>query len=156
MDTVRNVGAVLPGHHDEWLAGRRYLGLDVPGRSRTSPIRNTHPGEVDEPRLHGSGCPVGAFGRNKTSDSDSVHRVASGPGIPASTISYATGPIACSVQHTVFGLSAHGGSVVQVRDGANGRVTADSAEADEVVARVRTATSARGGGATGAVGLAPA
>jgi hypothetical protein len=31
---IRLVGAVLAGQHDEWVEGRRYLGLDVLARAR--------------------------------------------------------------------------------------------------------------------------
>ena len=31
---IRLVGAVLPGQHDEWAEGRRYLGLDVLARAQ--------------------------------------------------------------------------------------------------------------------------
>ncbi|GAA3644289.1 hypothetical protein GCM10022236_53550 [Microlunatus ginsengisoli] len=40
---TRLVGAVLAEQHDEWAEGRRYLGLDVLTRSRTT----TRPGDPD-------------------------------------------------------------------------------------------------------------
>ena len=33
---IRVVGAALAAQHDEWIEGRRYLGLDVLNRSRAT------------------------------------------------------------------------------------------------------------------------
>jgi transposase-like protein len=46
---IRLVGAVLAEQHDEWIEGRRYLGLDVLGRSRVSLISTPATEEVTEP-----------------------------------------------------------------------------------------------------------
>jgi transposase-like protein len=46
---IRLVGAVLAEQHDEWIEGRRYLGLDVLGRSRLSVISTPTTEAVTEP-----------------------------------------------------------------------------------------------------------
>jgi putative transposase len=46
---IRLVGAVLAEQHDEWIEGRRYLGLDVLARSRVSLVPDSATEEVTEP-----------------------------------------------------------------------------------------------------------
>jgi putative transposase len=46
---IRLVGAVLAEQHDEWTEGRRYLGVDVLARSRTSPLDPATDTEVTDP-----------------------------------------------------------------------------------------------------------
>ena len=43
---IRRVGAVLAEQHDEWIEGRRYLGLDVLARSRMTLLPDTSSSEV--------------------------------------------------------------------------------------------------------------
>ena len=40
---IRLVGAVLAEQHDEWIEGRRYLGLDILARSRPTGADNADP-----------------------------------------------------------------------------------------------------------------
>jgi transposase-like protein len=47
---TRLVGAVLAEQHDEWIEGRRYLGLDVLARSQTVKTIDTTPA-ADMPEL---------------------------------------------------------------------------------------------------------
>ena len=44
---IRLVGAVLAEQHDEWIEGRRYLGLDVLARSRITVITGNTTEEAD-------------------------------------------------------------------------------------------------------------
>ena len=40
---IRLIGAVLAEQHDDWIEGRRYLGLDVLARSRMALITSDEP-----------------------------------------------------------------------------------------------------------------
>jgi transposase-like protein len=46
---IRLVGAVLAEQHDDWIEGRRYLGLDVLARSRTTPTGDQNTQEATDP-----------------------------------------------------------------------------------------------------------
>lgn len=46
---IRLVGAVLAEQYDEWIEGRRYLGLDVLARSRVTGLTNPNPPDRRNP-----------------------------------------------------------------------------------------------------------
>jgi putative transposase len=48
---IRLVGAVLAEQHDEWIEGRRYLGLDVLNRSRAGLSAHSEPERTVTPAL---------------------------------------------------------------------------------------------------------
>ena len=45
---IRLIGAVLAEQHDEWIEGRRYLGLDVIARSQKTSTETTENTEGSE------------------------------------------------------------------------------------------------------------
>lgn len=48
---IRLVGAVLAEQHDEWIEGRRYLGLDVLARARAALAGVDEPADTDQSAL---------------------------------------------------------------------------------------------------------
>lgn len=46
---VANFARFLAEQHDDWIEGRRYLGLDALARSRTTLIDDQHTEEVKDP-----------------------------------------------------------------------------------------------------------
>jgi transposase-like protein len=67
---IRLVGAVLAEQHDEWIEGRRYLGLDVLNRARATTISPTEEQPASTPAL----TAYTAHGR-VTRSSDLLHHV---------------------------------------------------------------------------------